>query len=76
VQPCVFILFSGDFSDVEFMFILLFFSISDVFLITSPTMSTQGNPPGEQGSGNRRSSPHIAAKDKGKGKANVPWKER
>jgi hypothetical protein len=29
-----------------------------------------------QGSGDRRSSPRIAAKDKGKGKANVPWKER
>jgi hypothetical protein len=39
-------------------------------------MSTQGNPPGVQGSGDRRSSPRIAAKDKGKGKANVPWKER
>jgi hypothetical protein len=39
-------------------------------------MSTQGNPPGEQGSGDRWSSPHISAKDKGKGKANVPWKER
>jgi hypothetical protein len=39
-------------------------------------MSTQGNPPGEQGSGDHRSSPRIAVKDKGKGKANVPWKER
>jgi hypothetical protein len=39
-------------------------------------MSTQGNPPGEQCIGDHRSSPHIAAKDKGKGKANVPWKER
>jgi hypothetical protein len=39
-------------------------------------MSTQGNPPGEQGSDDRRSSPRIAAKDKGKGKANVTWKER
>jgi hypothetical protein len=39
-------------------------------------MSSQGNPPGEQGSGDRRSSPRNAAKDKGKGKANVPWKER
>jgi hypothetical protein len=39
-------------------------------------MSMQGNPPGEQGSDHRRSSPRIAAKDKGKGKANVPWKER
>jgi hypothetical protein len=28
----VFLFFSGDFSDVEFMFILLYFSISDVFL--------------------------------------------
>jgi hypothetical protein len=39
-------------------------------------MSTQGNPSGEQSSCDHRSSPRIAAKDKGKGKANVPWKER
>jgi midasin (ATPase involved in ribosome maturation) len=46
------------------------------FKIAALTMSMQGNPPSEQGSGDRRSSPRIAAKDKEKEKANVPWKER